>query len=89
MEASSFFGEVNRTENWSLKPSDFEYVCTDDDPSSELGENTVAEIQPWYQTVTITYLPTGIKKSYAAGHGSTFPVEFIDDWKDNLFKEVR
>lgn len=89
MEQSEFFDEVNRTRGWSLNPSDFQYRCVDDELGKQLEGNAVVEIRPWYQTATITYLPSGKTKSYAAGHGSTFPVEFIKDWEENFFDEVR
>ncbi|HYD86233.1 MAG TPA: hypothetical protein VEA80_02050 [Vitreimonas sp.] len=84
MEANEFFEEVNRTMNTDLKPQDFEYRCVDDPTPAPAGA-TVAEIGPWYQTVTITHLPTGKTRTYRAGHDSTFPMPFIDDWKAGVF----
>lgn len=85
MEASEFFAEVNLTMNTDLKPQDFEYRCVDDQTPTPVGA-TVAEISAWRQTITITYLTTGRTRTYPAGHGSTFPVPFIDDWKAGAFK---
>lgn len=84
MKPGEFFDEVNRTMNSNLKPQDFEYRCVDDQTPTPAGD-TVAQISTWHQTVTITYLPTGATRTYHAGHGTTFPVAFINDWKAGAF----
>lgn len=53
---------------------------------SELDEPTVAVIVHDTGKVPITYLPTNISREYKAGHNTTFPCEFIDDWKNKVFK---
>lgn len=85
MEADEFFAEVNRVPGFQLQPAEFDYRC-EDDPSPPPTGGTVAVITPLFQTVTIKYIPTAVVREYRAGHGSTFPVEFIDDWKAGLFE---
>lgn len=84
MDADEFFEEVSRTLGIKLLPKDFEYRSVDEALPPPSGP-TVATIGPWRQTVTITHLPSGKSKSYAAGHGSSFPVEFIADWQAGEF----
>ncbi len=43
------------------------------------------EVQPITGTITICRKSTRKEKTYRAGHGSTWPVEFSDDLKNGIF----
>ncbi len=86
MQKNEFIAEINRTvPRINLKDEDIEYIYRDTSNLPELTGNTVAAVGILRAEVTITY--NGKTKMYQAEHGTTFPCEFIDDYKDGFFSE--
>lgn len=87
MNKTAFINEINDTLKISLNPDDVEYDYKDTSGLRDhLGGNTVAAVGPDTGEVTITYFPTKKSKKYDAGHGTTFPCEFIKDWEAGYFE---
>ncbi len=84
MNKDEFIMEINETlPDINLKDTDFEYTEKDTSNLPELSGNVVIIAGPLTSEVTIKY--NGVEKTYKAGHGTTFPCEFIDDYKKGIF----
>ena len=60
--------------------SDFEIVETEDDYPS-------GAIVPITGSVTVTFVKTGVKRTYDSGHGTAWVVAFEKDLRAGLFTE--
>lgn len=84
MQKKEFINEINRTvPNINLTDEEVDYVYKDTSNIPELGGNTVAAIGRFTAEITITY--KGKTKTYRAEDGTTFPCEFIDDYKNDFY----
>jgi len=67
-----------------------QHGCKRSDFKAELTwqEYTSVEGGPVYEQVTVTCLPTGAHRTYAACHGSSWISDFEEDLKAGQFRRV-
>lgn len=83
MKKHEFIKEVNDTiEGINLTNEDIDYIYKDTSNLKDTGDITIG-----YLTATVTITYKGKKKTYQAGHGTTFPCEFIDDYNNGYYSE--
>ena len=69
---------IQAIERQGLDVDDFELTEQRDPPRG-------TDVQPFTGQVTIRRKSTGAERTYASGHGSTWPAEFDDDLSQGVF----
>ncbi len=69
---------IQAIERHGLDVDDFELT-------EQMDPRRGTDIQPITGQVTIRRKSTGVEKTYASGHGSSWPTEFDDDLSQGVF----
>lgn len=84
MDKNEFIAEVNRSiKEINLTEDDIEYRVNDTSNLPPVSGSTVFVSGRDTSEITITY--NGKTKVYQGGDGTTFPVEFINDYNNGFF----
>lgn len=85
MTKNEFINEINRTIpgiNLTSEVLGYEVLDTSA-PTDTLSNSVGAVVGTWNEDITITL--NGKTKTYRSGNGTTFPCEFIADYKEDYY----